>query len=91
MSSPTYYFEKINEAINKPKGDHAYLVIYHERYINELLDHYKGYLSEVSFSEAEVLAEELRDYITQNYTRKFKTVGYTRKLVSDLKAILGYS
>ena len=90
MPNPMYWFEKINEAIDKPKGDRASIIVNHGDYINDLLNHYKDRLSENSFSRAETLAEELREYVTQNYERKFKTVGYARNLVSDLKSVLGY-
>ena len=92
MPSPNYWFEKINAAIDKPKGDHANAVVFHGRYIDELLDHYRDSLSEDSFSRAKVLAEKLREYIQQNYaSRKFSTVKEARKSVSDLKTILGYN
>ena len=88
MPHPTYWFEKIHEAISKPKGDHANLVT-QGFYIDELLNHYKDSLSKESkdnFFEVEHLAEKLREYIQKNYTSgKFQTRQYARELVSDLK------
>lgn len=41
MPHPSYWFKKIHEAINKPKGDHAHLITSQGRYIDDLLDHYR--------------------------------------------------
>ena len=93
MPHPNYWFEKIHEAISKPKGDHAYLVTFQGFYIDDLLDHLSkdDSLSKDNSLEAEHLAEKLREYIQKNHTsRKFQTRNYARKLVSDLKAILTY-
>ena len=93
MPSPIYWFEKIYAAIDKPKGDHANAVVAHGRYIDDLLDHYKDSLNEDNFSEAKVIAEKLREYIQKNYSpgKKFQTVKYAKKLVSNLKIVLGYN
>ena len=89
MPSPGYCFEKINEAISKPKSGHAELVAIDGYYINNLLSHYKESLSEDDFLEATILAKELREYIQNNYrSPKFRTMKYARKLVGDLKTIL---
>ena len=48
MPHPSYWFEKIHEAINKPKGDHAHLVTCQGFYIDDLLNHYKNALSKES-------------------------------------------
>lgn len=89
MPHPTYWFEKIHEAISKPKGDHANLVVTQGFYIDDLLNHYKDSLSKESkdnFFEVEHLAEKLREYIQKNYTSgKFQTRQYARVLASDLK------
>ena len=92
MPHPSYWFEKIHEAISKPKGDHAHLVTFQGFYIDALLNYYKDSWSEESkdnFLEVEHLAEKLREYIQKNYTSgKFQTKKYARKLASDLKTIL---
>ena len=92
MPPPSYWFEKIHEAISQPKGGPAELVACHGFYIDNLLDHYKGSLSKESqdnLLEVEHLAEKLREYIQKNYTSgKFQTREYARKLASDLKTIL---
>lgn len=86
MPHPSYWFEKIHEAISKPDGDHAYLVTFEGRYIDDLLDHSKDVLSKDNLLEVEHLAEKLREYIQKNYTsKKFQTKEYARKLASDLK------
>lgn len=91
MPSPVYWSEKINEAINNPKGDHASLIVERGRYINDLLKHYEEYLDKENFSGARYTASELMEYISRNYKQKFKTVGYARELVSKLKKLLGYN
>ena len=91
MPHPSYWFEKIHEAISNPKGDRAHLVTFQGCYIDDLLDHYKGSLSKDNLLELEVehLTEKLREYIQKNYTSgKFQTRKYARKLASDLKTIL---
>ena len=89
MPPPSYWFEKIHEAISKPKEDHANFVTFQGAYIDNLLTHYKDSLSEESkdnLLEVEHLAEKLREYIQKNYTSgKFQTREYARKLASDLK------
>ena len=85
MPSPDYWFEKINEAINKPKGDRAYIAPQDGGYIDRLLDHSKD---SPNLSEIEVLAAELREYICRNRTSKFRTVGVARKLVRRLKELV---
>ena len=89
MPHPSYWFEKIHEAISNPKGDRAHLVTFQGFYIDDLLDHYKDALSKESkdnLLEVEHLAEKLREYIQKNYTSgKFQTREYARKLASDLK------
>ena len=89
MPHPSYWLDKIHEAISNPKGDHAHVVTFQGFYIDDLLDHYKGSLSQESkdnLLEVEHLAEKLREYIQKNYTSgKFQTREYARKLASDLK------
>ena len=89
MPPPSYWFDKIHEAISTPKGDHAHLVTFQGFYIDDLLDHYKDALSKDNLLAVEHLAEKLREYIQKNYTSgKFQTREYARKLASDLKTIL---
>ena len=80
MSSPTYYFEKINEAISKPKGPHAELALGKYGYIDSLLDYSKN---SRNFDEIQVIAEELRVHIHKNLTSKFSTFDVARKLVDQ--------
>ena len=88
MSYPTYEIIQINEAINNPKRDKAEAVGHHGWGIDPLLDYCKKSLSEDDFLQAEDIIEELREYVKRNCAKKFKTVGYARKLVSDLESIL---
>ena len=90
MSLPAYWFEKINEVINTPKGNRAWRVNFEGTYIDELFDHYKDSVSQNDLLEVEHLMEKLREYIQRNCTSKFQTKEYARKLVSDLKAVLGH-
>ena len=86
MPHPSYWHEKINETISKPREGRAAAVVQAGFYIDEFLDYYKTRLSEDRFSAVKAIAEDLREYIIQNYNRKFKTRGYARKLASELKA-----
>ena len=90
MPSPTYWFEKIHDAIDNRKGDHAVVIANHGAYLDDLLDYYKDSLSEDSFSDAKGIVEQLREYYTRNLKRKYLTVGHARNLVSELQATLGY-
>ena len=60
MASPAYWFEKINEAISKPRGPHAELALGENGYIDLLLKYSKD---SPNFNEIQVIAEELRDHI----------------------------
>lgn len=84
MPSPTYWFEKLNEAISKPKGPHAELALAKDGYIDCLLDYSKD---SCNFDEVQVIAEELREHIRRNLTSKFSTFGAARKLVEQLKQL----
>ena len=84
MSSPTYWFEKINEAISKPKGPHAELALGENGYIDLLLKYSKD---SPNFNEIQVITEELRDHIHKNRTAKFSTFNAARKLVDRLKKL----
>lgn len=85
MPSPNYWFSKINEAISKPKGDHAYIARQDGGYIDRLLD---DSMDSPNLSEIEVLAAELREYICRNRTSKFRTIEVARKLVCRLKELV---
>ena len=78
MSSPTYCFEKINEAISKPQGPHAQLALGKDGYIDRLLD---ASQHSCNFDEIHLIAEELRAHIHKNLTSKFSTFDAARKLV----------
>ena len=80
MSSPAYWYEKINEAISKPKGPHAELALGKDGYIDLLLRYSKN---SCNFDEIQVIAEELRVYIHKNLTSKFSTFDDARKLVNQ--------
>ena len=88
MSYPTYEIIQINEAINNPKGDRAKAVGFHGWGIDALLDYCKNSLSADAFLSAEDIIEKLREYVKRNCDKKFQTMGYARKLVSDLESIL---
>ena len=88
MSYPTYEITQIHEAISKPKGDRAHAVANVGWGIDPLLDYCKNSLSEDAFLNAEDIIEKLREYVKRNYDKKFQTMGYARKLVSDLESIL---
>ena len=85
MPSPTYWFEKIHEAISKPKGPHAELALGKNGYIDCLLDDSKD---SPDFDEIQVLLEELREHIHKNRTSKFSTFGAARKLVTRLRKLI---
>lgn len=85
MSTPTYWFEKINEAINKPKGDHANIAIRPGGHIDNLLEHSQN---SPNFSEIEKVAAEIKDYIDKNLRKKFGTKAGARELVSKLKELV---
>lgn len=80
MPSPTYWFEKINEAIRTPKGPHAELALGKDGYIDRLLD---ASQNACHFDEIHVIAEELRVHIHKNLTSKFSTFEAARKLVNQ--------
>ena len=90
MSYPTYEIIQINEAINNPKGDKAKAVGLNGWGIDPLLDYCKNNLTQDDLSQAEDIIEKLREYVKRNCDKgkKFKTKGYARGLVSDLKLIL---
>ena len=88
MSYPTYEIIQINEAISKPKGNRAAMAASVGWGIDPLLDHCKNNLTQDDLSKAENIIEKLREYIKRNCEKKFKTMGYARDLVSDLKLIL---
>ena len=56
--------------------------------IDAILDDCKKYLSENQFVQAEDIIEKLREYVKRNLGKKFKTMGYARKLVSNLEVIV---
>ena len=85
MPSPTYWFEKINEAISKPKGPHAELALVENGYIDCLLDYSKD---SPDFDEIQFILEELREHIHKNRTSKFSTFGAARKLVDRLMKLI---
>ena len=85
MSSPTYCYEKINEAISKPKGPHAELALVKDGYIDRLLDYSKD---SCNFEEIQVIAEELREHIRKNLTSKFSTFGAARKLADQMMKLI---
>lgn len=85
MPSPTYWFEKINEAISKPKGPHAELALGKHGYIDCLLDYSKNF---GNFDEIQVIAEELRVHIHKNRTSKFSTFDAARKLVDQWRKFI---
>ena len=79
MSSTTYHFEKISDAISKPKGDHARMIDWH---IDSILDNHKDSNSVDSMKQ---IASKLTEYVERNLTSKFKTREYARQLVSEWK------
>ena len=83
MSSTTYHFEKINDAINNPKGDHAHMIEYH---IDSILDNHKD---TNGIDAMKQLASKLREYVEKNLTSKFKTREYARQLVREWKGLCG--
>ena len=85
MPSPTYWFEKLNEAISKPKGDHAELALGEDGYINLLLEYSKD---SPNFDEIQAIAEELRDHIDRNRRKKFSTFDKARRLVDRLRELV---
>lgn len=85
MPSPTYWFEKINEAISRPKGAHAELALGEHGYLDCLLDHSKN---SSNFDEIQVIEEKLREHICRNLTAKFSTFDAARKLVKRWQLLL---
>ena len=88
MSNLSYDIQQIHEAISDPKGDKAVAVGCHGWGIDAILDDCKKYLSETQFVQAENIIEKLREYVKRNLEKKFKTMGYARKLVSNLEVIV---
>ena len=88
MSNLSYDIQQIHEAISDPKGDRAVAVGCHGWGIDAILDDCKKYLSENQFVQAEDIIEKLREYVKRNLGKKFKTMGYARKLVSNLEVIV---
>ena len=88
MSYPTYEIIQINEAIGQPKGDRAVMIASVGWGIDPLLDYCRNNLTQDDLLKVEDIIENLREYIKRNCEKKFKTMGYARSLVSDLKSIL---
>ena len=83
MSMTTYHFEKIEDAISKPKGDHANMIDWH---IDTILDEHKD---SDNIDAMKSIASELREYVEKNLTSKFKTRDYARKLAREWKNLCG--
>lgn len=88
MSDLGYEIQQIHEAISPPKGVRAEAAGYHGWGIDAILEDCKKTLSEDDFGQAEDIIEKLGAYVKRNLGEKFKTMGYARKLVSDLELIV---
>ena len=83
MSSPTYHFEKIHDAISNPKGDHAQMIDWH---IDAILGDFKD---SNSIDAMNRIASELKNYVEKNLKSKFKTRDYARQLAREWKSLCG--
>ena len=85
MSKFTYPITFINDAISNPKGNKAQAANIFA--VDRILTDCKDY---DNYEVIESKANEIKEYITLNLTGKFKTKGEARKMVEDLKVLIGY-